>query len=92
MSRAGKPQPQPDEVKPGDIRLLSPPEPPTPEERATRVFFRCKSVTVGPYSALWPGESIGAAMAERWLYEVQQWAYRMATENRDEREIEVVRG
>jgi hypothetical protein len=96
MSRAGRPQPQPqpDEVKPGDIRVLNPDGnvmPPEAERhwRANQVFISCKSRIVGPYMALWPGESIGAAMADRWLQEIQQWAYKLAQAETDTEAAEI---
>jgi hypothetical protein len=77
MSRAGRPQPQPDEVKPGDIRVLNPAGnvmPPEAERqwRANQVFMACKGKIIGPYRALWPAESIGAAIAEHWLGQVER--------------------
>jgi hypothetical protein len=46
----------------------------TPEQerelRAHVLFIRCKAVVVERRPSLWPGESIGAAIAEQWLQNV----------------------
>lgn len=40
--------------------------------RAHLLFGHCKAAIVGRDRALWPGESIGAALAEMWMARVEQ--------------------